>query len=132
MPACRSSSSGRDIAVIKRGCLKRAAYFFKKNDFVFSYCDYDLGVEVSWDRATDMRTTEGLFTNTLELRLIWNNIVYQKGDSLLVDIKRGFNLSIYFNPNDVINFYGFVDMNLARNSVEDKWRIRSWKDMTNP
>ncbi len=101
-------------------------------DFVFSYFDYDLGVEVSWDRATDMRTTEGLFTNTQELRLIWNNIVYQEGDSLLVDIKRGFNLSIYFNPNDVINFYGFVDMNLARNSVEDKWRIRSWKDMTNP
>ncbi len=101
-------------------------------DFVFSYFDYDLGVEVSWDRATDMRTTEGLFTNTQELRLIWNNIVYQEGDSLLVDIKRGFNLSIYFNPNDVINFYGFVDMNLGRNSVEDKWRIRSWKDMTNP
>jgi hypothetical protein len=39
---------------------------------------------------------------------------------------------IYFNPNDVINFYGFVDMNLGRNSVEDKWKIKSWKDMTNP
>ncbi|MEO8513321.1 MAG: hypothetical protein ABI543_07165 [Ignavibacteria bacterium] len=101
-------------------------------DFVFSYFDYDLGVEVSWDRATDMRTTEGLFTNTQDLRLIWNNIVFQEGDSLLVDVKRGFNLSISFNPNDVINFYGFVDMNLGRNSVEEKWKIRSWKDMTNP
>lgn len=101
-------------------------------DFVFSYFDYDLGVDVSWDRATDMRTTEGLFTNSQDLRLIWNNIVYQEGDSLLVDVKRGFNLTITFNPNDVINFYGFVDMNLARNSVEDKWKIRSWKDMTNP
>jgi len=101
-------------------------------DFVFSYFDYDLGVDVSWDRATDMRTTEGLFTNTQDLRLIWNNIVFQEGDSLLVDVKRGFNLTITFNPNDVINFYGFVDMNLARNSVEDKWKIRSWKDMTNP
>jgi hypothetical protein len=79
-----------------------------------------------------MRTTEGLFTNSQDLRLIWNNIVYQEGDSLLVDVKRGFNLTITFNPNDVINFYGFVDMNLARNSVEDKWKIRSWKDMTNP
>ncbi len=101
-------------------------------DFVFSYFDYDLGVEVSWDRATDMRTTEGLFINTQDLRLIWNNIVYQEGDSLLVDVKRGFNLAIIFNPNDVINFYGFVDMNLKRNSTEDKWKIISWKDMTNP
>lgn len=101
-------------------------------DFVFSYFDYDLGVDVSWDRATEMRTTEGLFTNTQDLRLIWNNIVFQEGDSLLVDVKRGFNLTITFNPNDVINFYGFVDMNLARNSVDDKWKIRSWKDMTNP
>lgn len=101
-------------------------------DFVFSYFDYDLGVDVSWDRATDMRTTEGLFTNTQDLRLIWNNIVFQEGDSLVVDVKRGFNLTITFNPNDVINFYGFVDMNLARTSVEEKWKIRSWKDMTNP
>jgi len=101
-------------------------------EFVFSYFDYDLGVDVSWDRATDMRTTEGLFTNTQELRLIWNNIVYQEGDSLQTDVKRGFNLTITFNPNDVLNFYGFVDMNLTRPSVNDKWKIRSWKDMTNP
>ena len=101
-------------------------------EFVFSYFDYDLGVDISWDRATDMRTTDGLFTNTQELRLIWNNIVYQEGDSLVTDVKRGFNLSITFNPNDVLNFYGFVDMILVRTSVDDKWKIRSWKDMTNP
>ncbi len=101
-------------------------------DFVFSYFDYDLGVDVSWDRATDMRTTEGLFINTQELRLVWNNIVYQEGDSLLVDVKRGFNLTITFNPNDILNFYGFVDMNLSRGSVNDKWKIKSWKDLTNP
>lgn len=101
-------------------------------EFVFSYFDYDLGVNVSWDRATDMRTTDGLFSNTQNLRLIWNNIVYEEGDSLKVDIKRSFNLTITFNPNDVINFYGFVDMVLARNSINDKWKIKSWKDMTNP
>src|SRR4030095_1288624 len=39
-------------------------------NFVFSYFDYDLGVDVSWDRQTDMRTTEGLFTNTQDLKLI--------------------------------------------------------------
>jgi hypothetical protein len=101
-------------------------------DFVFSYFDYDLGVDVSWDRPTDMRTTNGLFENTQDLKLIWNNIVFQKGDSLLVDVRRGFNLTITFNPNDVINFYGFVDMTLARPSADDKWQIHLWKDLTNP
>jgi hypothetical protein len=79
-----------------------------------------------------MRTTDGLFTNTQELRLIWNNIIYQEGDSLETDVKRGFNLSITFNPNDVINFYGYADMVMVRNSSEEKWKIRSWRDMTNP
>lgn len=101
-------------------------------DFVFTYFDYDLGFDVSWDRATDMRTTNGLFTNTQDLRLIWNNIVLQEGDSLEVDVKRGFNLTITFNPNDVINFYGFVDMTIVRATVNDRWRIRLWKDLTNP
>lgn len=101
-------------------------------DFVFTYFDYDLGIDVSWDRATDMRTTEGLFTNSQDLRLIWNNIVFQEGDSLAVDVKRGFNLTITFNPNDVLNFYGFVDMNMSRESTDDKWKIRQWKDLTNP
>ena len=101
-------------------------------DFIFTYFDYDLGVDVSWDRSTDMRTTEGLFANTQDLKLIWNNIVFQDGDSLNVDVKRGFNLTITFNPNDVINFYGFVDMTLTRTAADAKWRIRLWKDLTNP
>ena len=101
-------------------------------NFVFTYFDFDLGVNVSWDRATDMRTTDGLFANTQDLRLIWNNIVVEEGDSVLVDVKRGFNLTITFNPNDVINFYGFVDMTLARPTADDKWRIKIWKDLTNP
>jgi hypothetical protein len=101
-------------------------------DFVFSYFDYDLGVNISWDRATDMRTTEGLFANTQELRLLWNNTVFEEGDSLNVNVKRGFNLSITFNPNDVINFYGFVDMDLTRPTVDDKWKIKLWRDLTDP
>ncbi len=102
------------------------------DDFVFTYFDYDLGVEVSWDRPTDMKTTNGLFLNTQDLNLIWNNIVFQEGDSLLVDVKRGFNLTITFNPNDIINFYGFVDLTLTRPSPSGIWRIKRWKDLTNP
>lgn len=102
------------------------------DDFVFTYFDYDLGQQVSWDRATDMKTTEGLFTNTQSLNLIWNNIVYQTGDSLITDVKRSFNLTITFNPSDILNFYGFVELSLARNTADDKWKIKLWKDLTNP
>jgi len=102
------------------------------DDFVFSYFDYELGVEVSWDRSTDMRTTEGLFANTQSLILIWNNIVYQSGDSLDADVKRSFNLTITFNPNDILNFYGFADMTLHRPSAADVWKIKKWIDETNP
>ena len=101
-------------------------------NFVFIYFDYDLELDVSWDRVTDMKTTYGLFTNTQDLKLVWNNIVFQDGDSLNIDVKRSFNLSIIFNPNDVINFYGFVDMTLSRASSDDKWRLKRWRDLTNP
>jgi hypothetical protein len=90
-------------------------------DFVFTYFDYDLGVDVSWDRATDMKTTEGLFSNAQDLKLVWNNIVFQEGDSLLIDVKRSFNLSIRFNPNDVVSFFGFVDMTSYALAADDKW-----------
>jgi len=116
------------------------AYIFKDttiygqlltDDFIFTYFDYELSVEVSWDRPTDMKTTNGLFLNTQDLNLVWNNIVYQDGDSLYTNVKRSFNLTITFNPNDIINFYGFVDMALSRATINDKWRIKKWKDLTN-
>jgi hypothetical protein len=101
-------------------------------DFVFTYFDYDLGINVSWDRATDMKTTKGLFDNTQDLALVWNNIVFQQGDSLSTNVKRSFNLRITFNPSDIVNFYGFVDLSLLRLSANDKWKIKNWKDLTNP
>lgn len=102
------------------------------DDFTFSYFDYDLGTEITWDRATDMKTTEGLFANTQSLTLIWNNIVYQEADSLNTTVKRSFNLTITFNPNDILNFYGFVDLSLTRLTSSDKWKIKHWEDLTNP
>ena len=102
------------------------------DDFIFTYFDYDLGFDVSWDRATDMKTTKGLFDNTQDLNLVWNNIVLQEGDSLNQDVKRSFNLTITFNPSDIVNFYGFVDLTVTRPTIGDKWRMKTWKDLTNP
>ena len=98
------------------------------SDFIFTYRDYTLGYDVTWDRATEMRTTNGLFQNTQKLDILWNNIVYQSGDSLVQNVRRSFNLTITFNPNDIVRFNGFADMNLSRNSTDDKWKIKKWKD----
>lgn len=97
-------------------------------DFIFTYRDYASGFDVSWDRATEMRTTSGLFQNAQKLEVVWNNIIFQGGDSLDQNIKRSFNLTVTFNPSDIIRLNGFADMNLHRNSSQDIWRIKRWRD----
>ena len=98
------------------------------NDFIFTYRDYASGYDVSWDKNTEMRTTNGLFQNAQKLEIIWNNIILQIGDSITQNIKRSFNLTITFNPSNVIRLNGFADMILIRNSTDLKWRIYKWKD----
>lgn len=115
----------------------RYAYSFKdttvysqllSDDFVFTYRDYSSGYDVSWDKYTEMRTTSGLFQNTQKLEIIWNNIVYQDGDSLNTNVRRSLNLTITFNPNNVERLNGFADMNLVRESTDAKWKIKKWRD----
>ncbi len=98
------------------------------DDFVFTYRDYVLGYDVSWDKPTDIKTTNGLFQNAQKLEVVWNNIITEFGDSLNVNIRRSFNLAITFNPNDVIRLNGFADMNLTRTAADDKWKIKKWRD----
>jgi hypothetical protein len=98
------------------------------NNFIFSYRDYDLGVDVSWGRDDEMKVTNGLFQNSQRLDLIWNNIVSITGDS--TRIVRGFNLTITFNPTDIIYIDGRVDLTLGKGS-DNKWRILRWIDESN-
>lgn len=58
-------------------------------NFIFSYRDYNLGVDVSWGRDDEMKVSNGLFQNSQRLDLIWNNIVSITGDS--TRIVRSFN-----------------------------------------
>ncbi|MDQ3020159.1 MAG: hypothetical protein M3R36_06285 [Bacteroidota bacterium] len=97
-------------------------------DFIFTYRDYEFGFDVTWDRATEMRTTNGLFQTAQKLEVVWNNIIFQGGDSLNQNVKRSFNLTITFNPSDITRLNGFVDMNFRRNSVNDIWKILIWRD----
>ncbi|MCX7875457.1 MAG: hypothetical protein N2321_04725 [Melioribacteraceae bacterium] len=98
------------------------------NKFLFSYRDYEKGVDVSWGKEEEMRVTNGLFQNSQRLDLIWNNIISMNSDS--TQIIRSFNLSIAFNPTDIIFIDGKV--NLKLNKTENgKWQIINWIDESN-
>lgn len=101
------------------------------SDFVFTYRDYENGFDVSWGRDEEMRTTNGLFTNSERLDLIWNNILLSTIDSLDANIVRSFNLNITFNPTDVVRVDGRVNMLLKKDPVSKKWRITRWLDESN-
>jgi hypothetical protein len=100
-------------------------------DFNFTYRDYDLGYDVSWGRSDEMKTTYGLFQNSQRLELIWNNIVLATEDSLSANIIRSFNLTITFNPTDVVRLDGRVNLALQKNLATEKWQITRWIDESN-
>ncbi len=101
------------------------------DNFVFVYRNYDLGVDISWGREEDMRSTYGLFQNAQKLDLIWNNIVTSTSDSNEVNVVRGFNLTIVFNPSDVEYVNGYANLIFQRQRVTDPWKIIRWRDESN-
>lgn len=101
------------------------------SDFVFTYRDYDQGFDVSWGRDEEMKTTNGLFRSTQRLDLIWNNIILSVQDSVSANIVRGFNLTVTFNPTDVVRIDGRVNLNFRKASAAGNWQLISWKDESN-
>lgn len=99
--------------------------------FIFTFRDYDQGFDVSWGRDEDMRVTNGLFQNSQRLDLIWNNIVLFTQDSTTANVVRSFNLTITFNPTDVIRVDGRVNLSLRKDMVTEKWQITRWIDESN-
>ena len=104
---------------------------FISEDFVFTYRDYDNEVDVSWGREDEMKTTYGLFQNTQQLNLIWNNIVLSSVDSTNANIIRSFNLTITFNPTFIQQGSGRVNLSLRKNPETEKWQITRWLDESN-
>ena len=118
----------------------RAAYTFRDTtvygqlldpQFIFVYRNYDLGVDVTWGRDDEIRTTFGLFQNTQKVDLIWNNIISSSADSTRVNIVRGFNLTIVFNPSNIERVDGYANLTFERNRISDPWRIIRWRDESN-
>lgn len=118
----------------------QAAYTFRdttaygqllKENFVFIYRDYDLQIDVTWARDEEMRTTYGLFQNVQKLDLIWNNIISSAVDSTRTTIVRGFNLTITFNPSDIVYVGGYANLTFERARISDPWKIVTWRDESN-
>lgn len=104
---------------------------FISPDFIFTYRDYDAGFDVSWGRDEEIKTTYGLFNNAQRLNLIWNNTVISSQDSLTANIVRSFNLTVTFNPTDVVRLDGRVNLLLTKNVETQKWAIARWIDESN-
>lgn len=103
------------------------------SNYTFIYRDYDRGVDVSWGRDEDMRVTHGLFRNTQRLDLVWNNIISRSDDSLSTRcvVNRNFNLTVTFNPSDIVRIDGYVNLLLVRPSADKRWEIMRWRDESN-
>lgn len=118
----------------------RYAYIFKDtvvygnllaDDFTFVYRDYDQGVDVSWGRQEDMISTLRMFNATQSLDIIWNEVIVSIGDTIVQDISRGFNLTVVFNPTDIIRVQGRAIMRLKRLNQKSPWKIIMWRDESN-
>jgi len=103
------------------------------SDYSFVYRDYDRGVDVSWGRDEEMRITHQLFRNVQRLDLVWNNIISVSTDSTntRTNVSRNFNLTVTFNPTDIIRVDGYATLNLTRPRSDVPWLIARWRDESN-
>ena len=101
------------------------------SDYVYIYRDYDRGVDVSWGRDEELRITRSLFQNVQNLDLVWNQEISRSVDSTSASVSRNFNLTVTFNPSDIIRIDGYITLSLARNADGQPWRIVRWRDESN-
>jgi len=103
------------------------------SDFTFIYRDYDRGVDVTWGRDEEMRTTNGMFQNVERLDLVWNNIATLSSDSsgTQANVTRNFNLTVTFNASDIVRVDGYANFSLERPKQQSPWKILRWQDESN-
>jgi hypothetical protein len=99
-------------------------------DFLFTFRDYERGVDVTWGRDEEMRVTSALFQNAQRLDLVWNNLLSLSVDSsnTLANVSRNFTLTVTFNPGDIVRADGYSTLTLTRSAVTEAWMIQRWRD----
>ncbi|HEY6951519.1 MAG TPA: hypothetical protein VI758_03875, partial [Bacteroidota bacterium] len=102
------------------------------SDFTFIYRDYDRGVDVTWGRDEEMRTTNGLFQNVERLDLVWNDFATMSDTTgTQTSVTRNFNLTVTFNASDILRVDGYADFSLQRAAQGSPWKIVRWHDESN-
>jgi hypothetical protein len=100
-------------------------------DFIFSYRDYDRGLDLEWGRDEDMQTTGALFAASQSLDLLWGDILDSSGDDTIYDITRAFSLVVTFNPDNILQVDGRAIFTLTRPTKNDPWQAILWRDESN-
>ncbi len=117
----------------------RYSYIFKDTsvysrlldeNFVFVFRNYDIGVDVTWGKEEDLRTTFGLFQATSNIDLIWSDSYFSFGDSTEQIVQRGFSLTLNFSPSDVVRLQGKANFKLIFDTKDSIWKINYWRDET--
>jgi hypothetical protein len=118
----------------------RAAYAYRDTtlygdlldpEFVFVYRNYELGIDVTWGRGDEMRSTYGLFQNAQKIDLIWNATASSAAESTRVTVVRSFTLTIVFTPSDIDRIDGFANLTFQRAHSGEPWKILRWRDESN-
>jgi hypothetical protein len=99
--------------------------------FSFVFRDYEQGIDITWGRDEELRTTYGLFQTAQRLDLIWNNEASHTETDTSANIVRGFNLTITFNPSDIERVDGYANLTFQRPRIGDRWKIVRWRDESN-
>lgn len=118
----------------------RYAYQFKDTSlysslldpsFIFSYKNYDRGLDLEWGRDEEVRTTAGLFNSVQSLDLLWGNVLDSLGSPTTFDITRTFSLDVTLNPSEVLHVDGRAIFSLRRDTLGKPWRAVRWRDESN-
>ena len=118
----------------------RAAYQFKDttyygkllaSNFVFSYRNYDRGLDLEWGRDEEMQATGSLFASSESLDLLWGNILDSSGTDTVYDITRSFSLDITLNSTEPLHVDGRAIFTLHRPSKNAPWQAIRWRDESN-
>lgn len=118
----------------------RSAYQFKDTsiygkllapNFIFSYRNFDRGLDLEWGRDEEMRTTSALFQSALSLDLLWGNVLDSSGTETVFDITRSFSLGVTLNLGEILNVDGRAIFHLERPTGDDVWQAVRWRDESN-
>ncbi len=118
----------------------RSAYQFKDTtyygkllapNFVFSYRNYDRGLDLEWGRDEEMQTTGSLFASSESLDLLWGTILDSSGTDIIYDITRSFSLDIALNLGEILHVDGRAIFTLSRPTKDDPWKAIRWRDESN-